>query len=149
MAATTALIAAAALAGAGASIYGGIEGQKAGKEQAALAESDAAAAARETQRVTSKTVDAEKKNIEKTQRQQQIAYLKSGVTLEGSPLLVMEETRRLGAENIAEIEAAGKAQSEAQLAEGRRTAQTAKAAGRQAMLQGITGTASSLSRLVK
>lgn len=149
MAAMTALIAAAAVASAGASIYGGIEGKKAGDQQAALALAQANAAAAETKRVTDKTAANTAKEAKQYEDQQKLAYLKSGVTLEGSPLLVMEETRRLGADNVAEVKAAGAAQASAQLAEGRTTAQTAKAAGRQAMVQGITGGASALSRLGK
>ena len=149
MGAMTALIAAAAIAGAGASVYGGIQGEKEAKKQAGFAESQAATAAAETERVTARTVGLEKKETEDLRKRQQLAYLKSGVTLEGSPLLVMEETRRLGAENVAEIEAAGSAKAAAQIAEGRTTATAARASGRQQMTQGITGAIGSLSRLAK
>ena len=135
------------VAAAGAGIVGGIQANEAADEQADLARSDASARAAETARVTERSSMLEQRNIDDTVDRQKLAYLASGVTLEGSPLLKMEETRRRGAENIEEIELAGKAGSKAQIAEGRRTAQSAKASGRQALIGGITGAASSLSRL--
>jgi len=133
--------------GAASSIKGGLEAKDAAGEQARLARSDAAARAAETDRVPARSSELESRNIQDTLDRQKLAFLASGVTLEGSPLLVMEETRKRGAENIDEIEKAGKAGSEAQLAEGRRVAQSAKSSGRQAMIGGITGAAGSLSRL--
>jgi hypothetical protein len=61
------------------------------------------------------------------------------VSLEGSPLLKLEETRRLGAENIEEIEKSGEAQANAQITEGRVAANQLKASGRQSLISGITG----------
>lgn len=60
----------------------------AGDQQAAQAEADAARAAQE-----------ELATSEATRKQQRMAFLKSGVDLSGSPLLVMEETRNKGNEN--------------------------------------------------
>lgn len=132
-----------ALAAAGAAVFGGLQAQKESKKQANLAIEQSRLAAAETQRQTDRQVSLENRNIQETTDRQRIAYLASGVTLEGSPLLKLEETRRLGAENITEISQAGKATSDAQLAEGRITAQRAKASGRQALLSGITGAARS------
>ena len=145
--ATSTIIAAAALAGAGASVFGAVQANSAADEQADLARSDASARAAERARMTERQSTLEQRDINDTLDRQKLAYLASGVTLEGSPLLMMEETRKRGAENIEEIELAGKAGSQAQLAEGRRTAESAKASGRQAMIRGITGATSSLSRL--
>jgi len=144
---TTAVLGTLAVAGAVSSIKGGLDAKDAAKEQASLARSDAAARATETDRVTARSSELESRNIQDTLDRRKLAFLASGVTLEGSPLLVMEETRKRGAENIDEIEKAGKAGSEAQLAEGRRVAASAKSSGRQAFIGGITGAASSLSRL--
>lgn len=147
MAAISSLVAAAAVAGAGASIYGGMQAEKEGKRQATLATQQASAAAAEERRLTARQKELEQRDINKTIDRQKLAYLKAGVTLEGSPLLKMEETRRLGAENLAEIEAAGGAASDARLAEGRIQAEQAKSRGRQGLISGITGAAGSLSRL--
>jgi hypothetical protein len=148
MGAMTALAAAAATVAAGASIYGGMEGRKAAKEQEGLAREQSAAGAAEIMRQTGRTVDLENRNITQTVQQQELGYLASGVTLEGSPLLMMEETRRLGAENIEEIKKAGAAGSTARIAEGEATAKAAKASGRAALIGGITGAAQSASSLV-
>lgn len=144
---TTALLAVAAVGSAALSVKGGIDSKKEAKQQAALATSQAAASAAETERVTARESTLEQRNIKDVLDRQKLAFLASGVTLEGSPLLVMEETRKRGAENIEEIEKAGSARSAAQIAEGRSTAQAAKASGRRALIGGITGGLGTLSRL--
>lgn len=53
----------------------------------------------------------EKRLAEKERRRQKMAFLKSGVTLEGSPLLVMEETRRKGEENVKNVRDSAKARA--------------------------------------
>jgi len=136
----TALAAVAAASG----IYGGIQAQKEGDKQARLAESAAAERATETRRQTERSAEIEQRNIDQTEDRQRLNYLASGVTLEGSPLLKLEETRRLGAENIDEIQKAGEAGAKAQLTEGRTRAQAAKSTGRQALISGITGAAGTL-----
>lgn len=145
--ATSTIIAAAAIGSAGASIFGAIQGSQAADEQADLARSDASSRAAETKRVTERQTTLEQRDIQDTLDRQKLAFLASGVTLEGSPLLKLEETRKRGAENIDEIQKAGAAGSAAQIAEGRSTAAAAKASGRQSLIRGITGAAGSLSRL--
>lgn len=61
-------------------------------EQAALDKADADRAAQE-----------ELAESDKARKMQQMLFLKSGVDLTGSPLLVMEETRAKGAENAKNI----------------------------------------------
>lgn len=61
-------------------------------EQSALDKADADRAAQ-----------AELDDAEKTRKLQKMLYLKSGVDLTGSPLLVMEETRKKGEENAQNI----------------------------------------------
>lgn len=141
----TALAAVAATA----AVAGGIQGHREGEKQADRAEAQAAARAAETKRVTERQTTLEQRDIAKTLDRQKLAFLASGVTLEGSPLLVMEETRRRGAENIEEIQKAGAAGSAAQLEEGRAVAEAAKTSGRQALIRGIAGGAGSLSRLAQ
>lgn len=66
-------------------------------------------------------------------------YASSGITLQGTPLIVMEETRRKGQEEVDAIIARGKAQSELMRAKAKQT----RSAGRNAMfgsfLSGIGG----------
>ena len=138
------LVTAFVAAAAASSIYGGMQARDEAKKQSAMAISQSQAAATETKRQTDRSVELEKRNIKDVTDRQRLAYLASGVTLEGSPLLKLEETRRLGAENVEEIQKAGEAGAEAQLAEGRTTAQAAQSRGRQALTQGITGAAGSL-----
>lgn len=87
----TALIAAAAV-GAATSIAGGIQQRNAAKKQANLMQADADARARE-----------EEKSGQRYRNKQVVAYLKSGVTLEGSPLLAMQETIDTSRKNAATI----------------------------------------------
>ena len=62
------------------------------QEQAALDKKDAERAAQ-----------LELEESERTRKIQKMAYLKSGVDLSGSPLLVMEETREKGKENAKNV----------------------------------------------
>lgn len=131
---TAALAAAALVAG----VAGGVMAKNAADDQAEMAEEQAGLRAAETNRLTTRQAELEQREIDKTVDRQKLAYLASGVSLEGSPLLKMEETRRLGAENIDEIRKAGSAQQLSQIMEGRATAEAARASGRQALVQGIS-----------
>lgn len=126
-----------------ASLAGGISAQRDAQRQAAQTQAQANEAAAEKTRVSEREARLEQENIAETMRRQKVAYLASGVTLEGSPLLVMEETRRRGADNIDEILKGGRASQQATLAEGRLKAKQTKAAGRQAFVSGVTGAVSS------
>lgn len=77
------------------------QAKQAANAEADIMEADAARAAQ-----------AEIADAEKTRRLQRMTYLKSGVDLEGSPLLVMEETRTKGAENAANVTASAKAKAD-------------------------------------
>lgn len=127
-------LAAAALATA----YTGYESYDESKKQAKLINQQAQLQAQEQERLTTRQVELEKRNIDQTIDRQRVAYLASGVTLEGSPLLKLEETRRLGAENIEEIQKSGGASSEATLSEGRLQAKSLKSSGRSSLISGIT-----------
>ena len=144
---TSALLAAATVASAGSQIIGGMRSRDEAGRQAALARQQSAEAAAETERLTTREVELERRDIADVRERQKIAFLASGVTLEGSPLLTLEETRKRGEENIEEIEKAGEARSRAQIQEGRITAQRAEASGRKALISGIVGGGQTLSRL--
>lgn len=65
---------------------------RAANTEAAILEADAAVASRQELRMA-----------DDAQHKQTMAYLKSGVNLTGSPLLLMEETRRKGIENAKNV----------------------------------------------
>ena len=71
---------------------------------------------------------------------QKLAYLKSGVRLEGSPLDVLDETARVAMENISAIRARGRAGE----TEAYGQASQARTAGNQALMSGITSGAGKL-----
>lgn len=103
------------LISAGTSIVGGIQ-----QKNAADAQADEASRAAEEQMRTEA-----RENIA-LEKRQKLAFLKSGVSLTGTPLAVLAETHRIGNQNIEEIGRAGSAK-----------AASYKASGRSAMIQGI------------
>lgn len=118
------------------SITGGMAGSSAAGYQAELAAQQAEAQAIEETRLANKEAKVMQEDAENLARRQRVAYLASGVDLAGSPLLVMEETRRKGAENVAEILSSGSAASSAARAEGRVRAAQFKNQGRSAFMSG-------------
>jgi type II secretory pathway pseudopilin PulG len=106
---------------AAAGVASGVSGMMASKQQAEAAQEQAEASAR-----------AQAQENIAFEKQQKLQYLKSGVELSGSPLLVMAETRRKGLENI-----------ENTLGSGQQTASSALASGRSALFSGLTSAASS------
>jgi hypothetical protein len=125
------------------SAVSGIQGMKEGNKQASLALEQANARGIEQERVAQREARLVQEDALNTERRQKLAYLGSGVTLEGSPLLVMEETRRKGLDNVNEVLMAGSAAANAARLEGRVVASQAKSAGRQSFVSGLTGAASS------
>ncbi len=73
--------------------------------------------------------------------QQAVSYIKSGVTLEGSPLDVLDHDALVAQENISAIRARGAAGELEQLNQ----AAAARIAGRNAFIAGITGGAKTMS----
>lgn len=129
----TAFIAAAAIA-AGGQILGGMSERDAQKkragmleDQSRLAQSEAAAQAK--RRAT---------EVRRFAANQKVAFLKNGVTLEGSPLIALEDTYTMGQEEVDSIVNRGNAQSNLYWQE----AKLAKKQGRAAMIGGLTGAAS-------
>ena len=96
-----------ALSGAG-QIFTGIEQQKAASREAD-----------EVIRQTEGEATRKRKALDKLSARQRTQFLKSGVTLEGSPLLVLEETRREGVAEIGDIRRAGVSQAQALTNQGR------------------------------
>jgi len=131
---------------AASSFLGGIKANTAAKNQAVTAQAEANLKAEETARAgvrEAKFVGAEARSI---QRRQKLAYLKSGVDLEGSPLLVMEATRRAGLDNVEETLRAGGLSAGAQIQEGRSRATALRSSGRAAFMSGLGNAAGTLGR---
>lgn len=122
-------LATAAIISAGASIAGGISADRSAKreagalnDQAALAESESLAEAK--RRAT---------EVRQFQRRQKLAFLKNGVTLEGSPLLVLDETLASGQEEVDAIMRRGSSQAKLY----REHAAITRNRGRAALIGGI------------
>jgi hypothetical protein len=101
----TALITAAVVA-AGASIAGGVSAQRSANQEAKLQREQGGIANAEAQRQAA--IRAEE--VRKFSKVQKLAFLKSGVTLEGSPLLTLDETLTQGQEEVDAISRSGASQ---------------------------------------
>lgn len=79
-------------------------------------------------------IQAERKEqeVESFRKKQEMAFLKSGVILEGSPLMVLHETERKGLEDVQNIKSTGS-----------KKAAAVRQSGRQAFQQGVFGGAMS------
>lgn len=128
-----AFIAAASVA-AGGKIMGGMSERDAQKHQAGLLEDQARLSQAEA------NAQAKKRALEvrRFAANQKVAFLKNGVTLEGSPLIALEDTYTLGQEEVNSITERGNAQSNLYW----RQAQQAKKQGRAAMVGGLAGAGS-------
>ena len=129
------------------SVMQGSQQQAAYKQQGENAIATATMAAKENARVSFKESQVEAENAKTAERRQKLAYLASGVTLEGSPLLIMEETRRKGAENVDEILKASDAASGALMQEGYNTKTALNLKGRDAFSSGLSSGISSFAKL--
>lgn len=137
----------ASIGSAASSLFGGMQGQREGEQQSEYALASAAMAGKESARQASEAALQEKQAYTDTMRRQKIAYLKSGVELEGSPLLVMEDTRRRGESNIDQILSSGASQYASSMMEGQLMSKKAKTMGRSEFTKGITGALSQLTTL--
>ena len=126
-----------------ASTVGAVQQLSESKKQATAAKATAELQAKETVRVSSEQARVEREEADRFARQQKLSYLKSGVSLEGSPFLALEETRLQGERNAQEIIASGGASSASTLTEGRQRASQIRASGRRAFISGITKAGSS------
>lgn len=122
---------------AASSVVGGLQQNKAAKEQASFAEAQGILQSEENVRVSAAQAQQEAEASADAQRRQKLAYLKSGVTLDGTPFAMMEKTRIQGQQNVDEITTAGGYASAAAQQEGRTQASNLKASGRQALISGI------------
>jgi hypothetical protein len=119
-------------------IAGGFSSRSEASNQSELAIQQAESRAIEQERVAARESRLEQEQADEARKRQKVAYLASGVTLEGSPLLIMEETRQKGAENVAEIKQAGSASANSIREEGRIQASQLESSGRQAFSSGLS-----------
>jgi hypothetical protein len=130
--ATGAAIAGAAIAGGG-QLFKGIEQQKAAKEQARIL-GEEAALVREKGEFD---IRRSKREFNQLLGQQRLRLAASGNLLEGSPLLILDQTIRDREEEIANIRGGVRARVSRLGAEAR----AARRAGRRALIGGILGAA--------
>jgi len=130
------------------SIIGGFQSNQEAKYQSSLATQEAKMRGAEAERVAAKEAGYANDEANDVRRRQKLAYMKSGVSLEGTPFLALEETRRRGKENVDEILRGGAASSAAAYSEGRIRAAQLKSSGRQAFMSGLTNAGQSFGRLV-
>lgn len=130
---------------AASSLFGGISAQNEAAKQSAITQAQANLAAEESARTSAREAKFVGMEAESLRRRQKLAYLKSGVDLEGTPLLVMEATRKAGLDNVEEVY--NSSQAGAQIVEGRTRAAALRSSGRQAFMQGLGGAASALARI--
>lgn len=91
---------------AGSSIMGGISANKAAKQEAGFLQEQGRIAQQEADREAA--LHAE--DVRKFQRNQAVAFTKNGVSLAGSPLLVLDETTSKGQEEVDSIVRSGAAE---------------------------------------
>ena len=126
---TSALNNIAGIAGIGQAVAGvasGVAANRAASQNAALQERQAQLITQEAQ----VAINQKAREIRQFSGQQRVAFASSGVTLEGSPLLFIDETRRLGQEELDAM--AKQADARAELA--RNQAQQTRNQGRAALL---------------
>ena len=127
-----------ALVAAAGSIYSGFAGKSAYDAESNLQRQQADIAASEAQ------VNAKNEAFNQTQavQNQRLAFLANGVTLEGSPALVLEESKKYGQSQVDAILRQGAAKKALGYAE----ADISKNKGRAALIGGFTDAAGSLAK---
>lgn len=128
-AAAVPIFVAATAVSVGASIMGGIAANNAAKAEARNLEEQGRLAQEEHNREAARRAE----EVRKFHRTQSLAFLKNGVTLAGSPLLVLDETMTQGQEEVNAISKSGDAQ---RTLYNQRAAQTVNS-GRAALIGGI------------
>lgn len=126
----------------------GAQAQNAAAKQQERANAAAMSAAQEEARLTKEDAafraEQARKDAAKVRSQQLSLYLKSGVTLDGSPMLVMDETTREGEKNASNILTNADSQSRSILLRGQAGQQPVQRAdffGTAASVLGSAGTA--------
>lgn len=124
-----------ALLGAGGQIYSGYQANQSAKREASAMEAEGELAQQEADAEAA----AHASDVRKFARTQSLSFLKNGVTLEGSPLLVLDETLTQGQNEVDSITKSGNAQRNLY---NQRAANTRRE-GRAQLIGGIIGGAAS------
>jgi len=93
---TTTLLATAAVVGAASSVASGYSAKQAARREAGALQEQGNLALEESRLAAQQRAD----EVRKTAKKQKLAFLKNGVTLEGSPLLTIQETERQGQQEV-------------------------------------------------
>lgn len=126
-------------------VVGGIQAQRESNKQAANVRAEAARQSRLAREEAERQARAEARENIELEKRQKLSFLKSGVALEGSPLLLMSETRREGQENVGNILESGRTRQESILRSGQLQSDQLRSSGRQAFIGGLTGAGSTAS----
>jgi hypothetical protein len=100
---TTGVLVAAALASAVTSVASGYSAKQSARKEAGALKDQANLAAQEAQSEARRRAD----EVRRLSKKQKLAFIKNGVTLEGSPLLTIDETLRQGQEEVDAISRRG------------------------------------------
>lgn len=100
---TTTLLATAAVVGAVSSVASGVMAQSAARKEAAALKDQGALAQQEAQTEAQRRAD----EVRRLSKKQKLAFIKNGITLEGSPLLTIDETKRQGQTEVDAISRRG------------------------------------------
>jgi len=114
---------------AGFSVAGGLSARDSAKKEASAQEEQARLANAEARREADRTA----KTNDVFRRRQKLAFLKSGVLLEGSPLLVLQETQEESQKEVDAIRARGNALEDL----GKRRASVTRSEGRAKLIGSI------------
>jgi hypothetical protein len=93
---------------AGSQLLGGTQANKEAKKQARIAEEQA-----------QRSAELEADDVKRQLSRATTLFAKSGVSLEGSPLFVLQESAQAGVENVQDILSAGATQADSLRASGR------------------------------
>jgi hypothetical protein len=132
----TAALVAFTVISAGSKVLQGVQENKAAKAEAELLEQQGRIEAAEAQAEAQRVADERRK----FQKRQILAFLKNGVALSGSPLLVVEETIRKSQEEVNAIATAGRARTMLRFQQ----AALERARGRNALIGGFLGAGTTL-----
>lgn len=121
----------------GAQIFSGISAQKAADTEASLQREQAELASTEANEEASRV----EREAESFRKRQKIMFLKSGVAIEGSPLLILEETQREAQKEADAIRQRGVAQFDLGQARAKQTSRRGRAALIGSVGQAVSSTA--------
>lgn len=122
----------------GVSVVGGIQTRNEAEAQASATRTEAQRQANLRRQEAENEARREVRANIALEKRQKLSFIKSGVALEGSPLLLLAETGRKGTENIEAILQSGRTGATGLLAQGQLQSSALRSTGRQALVGGLT-----------